>query len=267
MKTMIWVSALALSSLGFAKGIDSLKRMPSSDDGVRKVKIGSYELKLYPDSEDLESDEISVSIKDLADSDACNSAAAGAHYTFQQEGDCTKLELYLYDGKLLQDFGSYCKSDVLKSADHTYQIKQVLDRCERFKKPRKEIIDGKEVSLPIGGGIKHDDLYRDPLVRLVDESGRVWVTTSKLVHYFIELNRKQVLEETGVCKSKTIYFGYKPAQKCAVENAKKQVQQACADMGGKPALNTLKEEKAPWMCYTEMFNEQFCATFSMRCSF
>jgi hypothetical protein len=232
---------------------------------TQDVKIGSYQVTLYPDTPALESNKISVSIEDRASPDACNGGAADAYYTLEQDGDCSVLSYHYSDGSV-QDKSSYCKSDILKSADHSYKIKQVLSRCERFAESQ-EITqsDGEKVILPPNGGILHPHLYRYPLIRLVDEKGQIWVTDSNQIDYFVDLSRTHTVSETGSCKAKGAILGYGAARNCAAENAKNQAQQACSDLGQRITPDSLVEEKAPWMCYTEAFEEQFCATYSAHC--
>ncbi len=50
------MSMVLASSVGFAQETKHANRKLSSDEGVRKVKLGYYKLNLYPDLDDLETE-------------------------------------------------------------------------------------------------------------------------------------------------------------------------------------------------------------------
>jgi hypothetical protein len=166
----------------------------TSENSVRDIRVGGFEMHLYPDSVDLESDRVSISIRDKGSPDSCSGESSESYFTMEQKDDCTEItNHYETDMGPAERKTSYCKTDVLRTTQHTYKIGQVLERCERFN---KFVVNG--------GGIKHPDLYQYPLIRLVDENGDVWVTESSLLDRYVQITRSGA-------------------------DSKRQIQQACAD--------------------------------------
>jgi hypothetical protein len=192
-KSLIWVLAFLISSLGMMKAAHAgeFDQLVSGLDNIvstfgRTIFIEDYALHLYPDSDDLEDNDISVSIDERMTPDSCFGPFSESYFTIDHRGSCADITFH-YDTDMgpATEKTRYCSGKVYRTPEHTYRVKQVLDRCERFN---HLVIDG--------GGVKHEDLFRYPLIRLSDENGKVWVTDFAKFRHFAKADRNSTITET-----------------------------------------------------------------------
>jgi hypothetical protein len=216
---------------------------------------GTLKVPLYKDLGNLNDSQLTAPLSQRDGAKKCEGGAAGAYFSLKTSGNCATISYSNYDGSSLQPDVQYCKGMTIKAdAGRAFKLVEVMDRCLIHPTLRT---DKMYANL----------FYTSPLLRLQDASGMIWVTELHAIQKLLEINQTHIVEGSGECPKEGLLNAQAKAEKCAVDLAKKFVGEMCTTLGGKIKIETLKQTEAPWMCYTEMFNEKFCASYQASCKF
>ena len=248
---------LILASILVPMAFSALTQRATAKDfstGDTTLQIGALKIPLYRDLGNLKSDDFTAPLSGRQYPATCEGGYAAAHFSIKTSGNCATISYANYDGKPIQPDVEYCTGTAVHADGRNFKLVEVMDRCLIHPTNRKD-------------EFYSNLFYTSPLIRLQDESGTMWVTEFHDIQKLMKINQTHVVEGSGDCPQKHELFGEKSAKKCAVDLAKQEVGEMCTSLGGKVQAKTLQESEAPWMCYTEIFAEEFCASYKATCDF